>query len=120
MSLKSNKNEILLTLILFLSCRCYSMSLLSTNVNDVNEGSCRDYTFDSCRINVDSIIETVKNITENQCQEFCITVFGKDCSIFVYNRIQVKRLKLKKYLLLSMFPMYRTGGVFFIFYVCRS
>jgi hypothetical protein len=89
MSLKLINNKILNFLIFFLSCRCNSMSLLSNNVNDVSGGSCRDYTFDSCRINVDSIVETVKNVTENQCQEFCVTVFAMDCSIFVYNRIQV-------------------------------
>ncbi len=50
--------------------------------------TCRDYTYDSCTVIESEVLERVKDVTEEKCQEFCHGVYSGVCNLFIYNRPQ--------------------------------
>ena len=47
---------------------------------------CRDYTFDSCQYDSGTIVDTIKDVNEDQCQLICSAIYPERCQMFIYNR----------------------------------
>ena len=50
---------------------------------------CSDYTLDKCVFESGSVIETLKDIPENECQFYCSTIYSPECKFYIYDRQQV-------------------------------
>ena len=67
-------------LILFIGSLLFSYS----------EGSvCSDYSVDKCLIESGSLIETLKDIAEYDCQFYCNVIYAETCKFYIYDRKQV-------------------------------
>ena len=52
-------------------------------------GNCNDFTIDKCRIDPGSLLETVKDISDVNCQFYCNVIYEGRCTFFIYDRREV-------------------------------
>ena len=50
--------------------------------------TCNDFTIDTCHIEDGAIIETVKDVTEADCQFFCHNIYFPNCTFFIFDKKQ--------------------------------
>ena len=50
--------------------------------------TCNDFTIDKCHIDDGAIIETVKDVSEADCQFFCHTIYSPNCTFFIFDKKQ--------------------------------
>ena len=50
--------------------------------------TCNDFTIDTCHIDDGAIIETVKDVSEADCQFFCHTIYFANCTFFIFDKKQ--------------------------------
>ena len=49
---------------------------------------CKSFTIDKCQMDVGSLFETVNDVSEETCQEFCNVIYDEDCKFFIFDRQQ--------------------------------
>ena len=62
-----------------------SFFILSTTA----ETDCAGYSIDKCALPDDSIIETLKDVGEDDCQFYCNVIYSPDCTFYIYDKQQV-------------------------------
>ena len=64
--------------------------LISSALFSYSEGSeCSDFSVDKCLIESGAVIETLKDIGEDDCQFYCNVIYAEDCIFYIYDRKQV-------------------------------
>ena len=53
------------------------------------KSSCNDFTIDKCNIDPGGLLETVKDISERNCQFYCNVIYKDKCTFFIYDRKEV-------------------------------
>ena len=73
--------------------RVYPLEILLlgilSNLNASLDLDCNGYTVDKCELGNDTIIETLKDSTEYDCQFFCNIVYSGVCKFFIFDKQQV-------------------------------
>ena len=63
----------------------YTILLVSTEgAND-----CVGYSVDKCAVEDGALIETIKDIDEEDCQFYCNVIYGQNCTFYIYDKKQV-------------------------------
>ena len=58
-----------------------------------NIATCNDFTIDTCHFNDGAIIETVKDVSESNCQFFCHNIYSRDMKyITIYVFVSFKTI----------------------------
>ena len=65
----------------------YCTCIQSTSCSSV--ATCNDFTVDKCQISSGSLLETVKDISEDNCQYYCDVIYKNECIFFIYDRRQI-------------------------------
>lgn len=60
-----------------------------SNLNASLDSNCNGYTVDKCELGEDTVIETLKDSTEYDCQFFCNIVYSGVCKFFIFDKQQV-------------------------------
>ena len=50
--------------------------------------TCQDFTIDTCHIDEGAILETVKDVSEADCQFFCHDIYFPNCTFFIFDKKQ--------------------------------
>ena len=53
------------------------------------ETDCAGYSIDKCTLEDNSIIETLKDVGEDDCQFYCNVIYGQNCTFYIYDKKQV-------------------------------
>ena len=51
--------------------------------------TCNDFTIDKCHIDPGGLLETVKDISIDNCQFYCNIIYKDLCTFFIYDRKEV-------------------------------
>lgn len=68
-------------LICFGVATAFPNSFYSEDVPSYRELTCRDYVLDKCTIELDGLLESVKDTTEENCQKYCSMVYEGVCQV---------------------------------------
>ena len=49
---------------------------------------CNDFTFDKCTLKDDAVIETVKDVSQSDCQFYCNVIYNTTCKFFIHDKQQ--------------------------------
>ena len=60
-----------------------------SSLNNLLDFDCNGYTVDKCELGNDTVIETLKDTSESDCQFFCNIVYAGACKFFVFDKQQV-------------------------------
>lgn len=71
---------------------------------------CNDYTFDKCRLNDDAVIETLKDVSEPDCQFYCHAIYNTTCRFFIYDQQQTVCQLVKEELISYIDTCRKVGG----------
>ena len=58
-------------------------------LNTKAETDCAGYSIDKCALPDNSIIETLKDVGEDDCQFYCNVIYSPDCTFYIYDKQQV-------------------------------
>ena len=50
---------------------------------------CQDFTVDKCEYDDGGLLETIKDISEDDCQFFCNSIYTGICTFFIFDRQQI-------------------------------
>jgi hypothetical protein len=50
---------------------------------------CTGYSVDKCTLEDNSIIETLKDVGEDDCQFYCAVIYALDCKFYIMDKQQV-------------------------------
>lgn len=53
------------------------------------EQTCNDFTIDKCQYDDNGLLETLKDVTETDCQFYCDVIYKGLCNFFIYDHKQV-------------------------------
>ena len=53
------------------------------------ETDCAGYSLDKCTLEDNSIIETLKDVKEEDCQFYCNVIYSPECTFYIYDEQQV-------------------------------
>ena len=62
-------------------------SLLFLNAHGASD--CAGYSVDKCSLEDNAVIETVKDISADDCQFFCNVIYSPECQFYIYDQKQV-------------------------------
>ena len=65
-----------------------NLNIFETHVS-TDVSTCHDFTIDKCHIDPDGLLETVKDISIENCQFYCNIIYKDLCTFFIYDRKQV-------------------------------
>ena len=60
-----------------------------SNINASLDSDCNGYTVDKCELGNDTVIETLKDTSQYDCQFFCNVVYAGACKFFIFDKQQV-------------------------------
>ena len=68
--------------------------LLSSFFFLTTEGAndCAGFSIDKCTLESNSIIETLKDVGEDDCQFYCNVIYSPECKYYIYDKIALKLL----------------------------
>ena len=58
-------------------------------VSTEGANDCVGYSVDKCAVEDDALIETIKDIDEENCQFYCNVIYGQNCTFYIYDKKQV-------------------------------
>ena len=70
-------------------------SVVISNLNTIEASvtskisTCNDFTIDKCHIEPGGLLETVKDISIDNCQFYCNIIYKDLCTFFIYDRKEV-------------------------------
>merc|ERR1712198_533586 len=70
---------------LFFSCILIVFKAHSSYVNVFQENPCEDFAIDGCAVDEGMILETISDISGNDCQAVCSLVYKEKCNFFTYD-----------------------------------
>ena len=70
---------------LFFLCILVVFKAHSSYVNVFQENPCEDFAIDGCAVDEGMILETISDISRNDCQAVCSLVYKEKCIFFTYD-----------------------------------
>ena len=58
-------------------------------LNTEGASDCAGFAIDKCSLEDHSIIETLKDVDEDDCQFYCNVIYSPDCKFYIYDKKQV-------------------------------
>ena len=58
-------------------------------VSTKGSNDCVGYSVDKCAVEDGALIETIKDIDEENCQFYCNVIYGQNCTFYIYDKKQV-------------------------------
>ena len=74
-------------------CWCFVYALLFVICHSLNaimlDTDCNNYTVDKCKLDDHAILETIKDISIYDCQNYCHNIYTRNCTFFIFDNQQI-------------------------------